>query len=451
MNIHDLNGRTLSELSGFVEPSRIKETATSLGQLRHSLQGRRIVNITGDDRSKGGVFEILRALLPYLVGAGIEVDWYDVSTATEARSALEFLHVLGHGVEPSTTWVDDLVSYRRSLESFSRTGSEEIQAELRSDDVVLLHDTQTALLASTLSRTNSVVWHAHIGATTLSPPLKAYWDLLGPSLAQASACIFYLDAYIPPHLRESSRISPPGVDPSTAKSAPLALDEARSCLTRDLLTSSIVDRLAGRAAGLGRASSLAVQVSRWDPLKDMTGTLQLFADVATTEERFHGLLLGTAAESASEMTQLEACIALHRTLAPEIGKRLHVWTVRESGSRAHDQVVRVVQAAADIVVQKSLQEGFGLTVTEAMLRGKAVLGSAVGGIPDQIRNDYSGLLVDQPFGPSEGYEPLRRLLSQKTRSTLGAAARSHALDVGCIDRQLLVLCRILADVADPAA
>jgi trehalose synthase len=408
--------------------------------------------VTGDDRAKGGVFEILRTILPYVDGAGIETGWLDLPTPPEARSALEFLHVLGHDAAPNGDWQASLARHELALSRFAESGADEIRSKLRSDDLVVLHDTQTAPLCAVLPRSHAVVWHAHIGTRSRGPAFTAYWDLLGPAISEAALRIFYLAEYVPDYITGPCDLIPPAVDPSTTKAAPVGRSAARSQLRAAAADSGLVHQVGGARSSVGDRATLAVQVSRWDPLKDMAGVMELFALAAAEDPALTGLVVGTAAQSASEIAELKRCVAVRDAQPPGIVDRLHIWSVQASGTPAHDGVIRAVQSAADVLVQKSLQEGYGLTVTEAMLRGRPVVASDVGGISAQITDGVNGLLVPAPYGPNEALGPLRAACGDDaSTATLASHARAEALRAGCVDRQLRQLCAALERTAVRAA
>ena len=448
INVHLVEPRRAVALEPHIGAHRADAAAASLESLKGALAGRRIITITGDDRSKGGVFEILRTILPYFEGAGIETKWLDLPTPSAARSALEFLHVLGHDTAPHPDWRSGLSLHEPALRSFATTGTDEIHSRLRPDDVVLLHDTQTAPLCAVLAQTHDVIWHAHIGTRSRGPAVTAYWDLLGPAISDAALRIFYLAEYVPDGLTGPHELIPPAVDPSMPKAAPLARSAARARLRAAAANPVLVHQVGRARSSVSDQTTLAVQLSRWDPLKDMAGVVGLFALAAREDPQFTGMVVGTAAQSASEVAEVERCVAVRDAQQPGIADRLNLWSIQASGTPAHDDVVRTVQSAADVLVQKSLQEAYGLTVTEAMLRGRPVVASDVGGIASQITDRVNGLLVPAPYGPEQALGPLRTACrGSSLAAALGSEAKAEALRNGCVDRQLRQLCAALRRAA----
>lgn len=450
MHSHQVPTRPVKHLSGFVDADRIHATEGALMSLARRMVGRRLITVTGDDRRKGGVYEILRSVLPYFAGVGIDVRWLNLGTDPEARSALEFFHVLAHGVAARPGWRRDVSAHTPSVMTFAEHGADEISAQLLPGDVVFAHDTQTALSAGVLAaRGWPVMWHSHIGSSQWGPITDAYWSVFAPPLAEARTCVFYVNDYVPPQLHGRASLSLPGIDPSVTKNAAVDAKTARHRLQHDREVRSMIGELRGSFATVTEKSLVGVQVSRWDPLKDMSGVAAAFGAVALNDPRFHGVIAGTAAQSSNEQQELAACRQAIDSLPEHVQERVHLWTVADSGSEAHDTTIRLLQSAADIVVQKSLQEGFGLTVTEAMLKGKPVIASRVGGIPAQISHGVNGLLLDDPADTAACTRALLQLCGDPSlRVRLGSRASSDALHQFGIDKQVLRLANQLILVAN---
>ena len=449
MHVHDVPPRPVRRLDGFIDAERVAATETALTQLSFRLTGRRLITVTGDDRRKGGVYEILRSALPYFAGAGIDVVWLNLDTDPDVRPALEFFHVLAHGVAARPDWRYEISAYTPSVMTFAERGANAISAHLRPGDVVFAHDTQTALSAGVLAtRGWPVLWHSHIGSTQRGEITDAYWSVFAPSLADVRSCAFYVADYIPPHLRDRAALSLPGIDPSATKNTVVEASSARRHLQHDRHVHRVISSLSGDFGAVTAESIVAAQVSRWDPLKDMSGVAAAFGVVAAHDRRFHGVIAGTAAQSTNEQRQLADCLQVVEALPDHVRNRLHVWTVSDSGSQAHDTTIQLLQSAADIAVQKSLQEGFGLTVTEAMIKAKPVIASRVGGIPTQITHLETGLLLDDPADTTACANALIRLCENpEHRAQLGTRARRDALDRFGIDQQVLRLATLLTEVA----
>lgn len=434
MNEHDIPIRSPNVLAGAIGPSRTARFAESLSFAAGSLSGRRLVNITGDDRQKGGVYEILRTALPFLRGAGVDVVWLDLATPSAARPALEYFHVLAHGRPPTTEWRAELPAMAAVLAEFAHDGAGQVAASLRASDMVVLHDTQAAPLASELQRWRErLIWHAHIGTGDHNEHVDAYWEVFGPKVAAAGVRVFYRREFAPEALRDISVYALPGIDPSSDKSAELSKREAVARLKAGKGPLGWI----GPRPELRPDMFIALQLSRWDPLKDMAGALRVLSIAAAHHRDLVGLVVGPSAQSAAERRELDLCVAERDDADHAVRGRLHIGVIEDCGGADHDQAVRALQSSADVVIQKSVQEGFGLTVTEALMRGKAVVASAVGGIPLQVAHERTGILVAAGASDAAWLEPILALASDPAlRARLGAGARQSALDHHAIDRTL---------------
>lgn len=440
MQEHSVPAYDTDRLVPAIGESRAAALGDRMRQVAAVLKGRRLVNVTGDDRRKGGVYEIMRTTLPYLRGAGVDVVWVDLSTRPEARQALEFFHVLAHGYAPSAQWREELASRASEFAEFGRAAAAELKDELGTSDLVILNDTQSAPVTSELMAwRDRLVWHAHIGTGDRNDRVTAYWRVVGPSVATAAARVFYRPEFAPPALRDRSLFVPPSVDPSAPKNAHLDRRKARTMLGNPRpgwpLNWVTIPHPAERPRGV-----VAVQLSRWDPLKDMPGVFRVFSHMAARDPSFTGFVVGPSAQSAAERQQLEICVAEQKAASLAARSQVHIGVIEQCGTDEHDEAVRVLQSAADIILQKSVQEGFGLTVTEAMLRGKPVISAAVGGIPLQLQDECNGLLVEPGAEDGEWVRRLHTLVADaQLRSRLGDRARADALELHVVDRQLTVL------------
>ena len=183
-----------------------------------------------------------------------------------------------------------------------------------------------------------------------------------------------------------------------------------------------------------------MQISRWDLLKDMPGAVRVLGAVAKRRAQLVGLVVGPAAQSDAEKAELEAALAARAGLGRAARSRLYIGVIEGSGSAAHDLAVRALQARADVVLQKSRQEGFGLTVTEAMFRGKPVVAARVGGIPLQLEDGCNGVTLPPQASDDQWAEAVGDLIDDDTwRLRLGEQARADVLERRIVDRQLNAL------------
>lgn len=442
MQEHQIPSYKAERLAPFIGRERVEELSTRLRALVECLGERRVVNVTGDDRRKGGVYEMMRATLPYLQGGGVEVKWVDLPTRLEDRRALEFFHFLAHGTGRGVEWRCELPARIAELRTFGRDAASELTSILRPSDVLVLHDTQAAPLVEELPAWHDrLVWYAHVGTTERNPAVAAYWGAIGPSVAKARSRVFHRPEFVPRELRAGSVFVEPSLDPAAPKSALMERHSASAALNSGLTPL----RWIGAVPSIESNAPIALQISRWDLLKDMPGATRVLAAVAERRPELVGLVVGPAAHSDIEKAELEATLAAREGLGQAARSRLHIGVIEDSGSAAHDLAVQALQERADVVLQKSRQEGFGLTVSEAMFRGKAVVAARVGGIPLQLEDGRNGVTLPPGASDDQWVETLGELIDDDARRRrLGEQARADVLERRIVDRQLGALIRELA-------
>jgi trehalose synthase len=318
---------------------------------------------------------------------------------------------------------------------------------------VILHDPQTAGLASHLMAHGAlVVWRCHVGNDEPGPEVEAAWDFLAPYLQDIPVTVFTREQYIPACCDNGrSMIIPPSIDPFSPKNQEMEEAVQRSILvhtgliegpdglppmfTRQDGSPGRVDRRADITRA-GPAPSwdtlLIVQVSRWDPLKDPIGVMHGFVELLQRPTERHAVLVlaGPNVSAISDDPEgkgtLDQVEAAWRELPHGFRERVHLACLPMADDEENAAIVNALQRHATIVVQKSLREGFGLTVTEAMWKGRPVVAGGVGGIRDQIEDGKSGLLIDNPRDLGAFAEALKRLLDDRQLcDTLGRNAHER--------------------------
>jgi trehalose synthase len=366
---------------------------------------------------------------------------------------------------------------RGTYEDVLAENAAELRALVRPGDVVLLHDPQTAGLVPALRRAGALVaWRCHIGSEDLGDAhVQRGWDFLAPYLRDAHATVFSRAQYIPECCDlERARVIRPSIDPFSAKNQDLPDDAVRAILVQAGLVEGPagpaapsflredgspgrVDRGAdimrvGRAPGWG--VPLVVQVSRWDRLKDPIGVLEGFARLESCDGRDAQLVLAGpsvtgVADDPDGPAVLAEVTAAWRALRHERRRRVQIAALPMVDANENAAIVNALQRHAAVVVQKSLREGFGLTVTEAMWKARPVVASAVGGIVDQIDDGRDGLLHD-PHDPDAFAAALGRLLGDPDEAArLGAAARERVRRDFLGLRQLADYAALIEDLVSP--
>jgi trehalose synthase len=381
---------------------------------RRQLEGQAIWHVSSTLRG-GGVAEMLHSLLPYVRGAGLDTRWVVLRERPEFFALTKRLHnnlhcQLGDG--------GGLGEEERGLYEETLTDSAHYLVPLlREGDIVFLHDPQTAGLVPAVKAVGAtVIWRCHIGVDHPDDTARAAWSFLLPYLRDADAYVFSRRKYVWDALDgDRVRIMAPSIDPFSPKNQDLDPETVTAILraigvsdgappatpsfTRADGTPGRVERhgeviqdqyLPGRATAV-------VQISRWDRLKDHRGLLECF-EVHLADTELHLILAGpetaAVADDPEGAAVWEEIKAAREKLAEHLRRRVHLISLPMFDLEENAAMVNALQRRADVIVQKSIAEGFGLTVAEAMWKGRPVVGSRVGGIQDQIVEGVSGILVE---------------------------------------------------------
>jgi trehalose synthase len=370
----------------------------------------------------GGVAEMLTALLPHALEAGVDVRWAVIGGKPEFFEITKRIHNHLHE-EPGDggpLGEQERSLYVRSL-AFELAG---LAAAVAPGDVVVLHDPQTAGLIGPLrDHGATVIWRCHVGVDEPGPLARRAWDLLRRYVDQADAVVFTRAAYAWEGLAPGKVVlMAPVIDVTSAKNQLLDVGTRDAILiTAGLVASPAGDgtrpappryvgadgnhREVGRRAvvveeaPLPADADVVVQVSRWDRLKDPLGVLEGFVAHGPVEHA-HLVLAGPAdGEVADDPESAEVfaeVVAAWEALPLPVRARCHLVSLPMDDADENAAMVNALQRRADVVVQKSLAEGFGLTVAEAMWKRRPVVASGVGGIRDQVVDGESGLLIVPP-------------------------------------------------------
>jgi trehalose synthase len=262
-----------------------------------------------------------------------------------------------------------------------------------------------------------VIWRAHIGLDMPNDTARSTWGFLMPYVAKADAWVFSRPDHVWEGLdRDRITVIPPSIDAFSPKNHPLSFASITAVLRAAGLAAdhhhpfrAVFERLDGTTGQVTRSarvieeeamrldSPLVVQVSRWDRLKDPLGVLEAFAEHVHGPDEPHLVLAGpdvfAVADDPEGVGVLEETEAAWRELPPRVRRRVHLALLPMDDADENAVIVNALQRRADIVVQKSLAEGFGLTVSEAMWKARPVVAADVGGIRDQIEDGVTGRLV----------------------------------------------------------
>jgi trehalose synthase len=433
-----------------VSPTQAEDLRRTVERARRVLAGRVVWNVSSTARG-GGVAEMLHSLIAYSRGAGADTRWVVIEGSPEFFKVTKRLHNRLHGAMGDGGPLGD--DERRVYEATTATNMEALDGLVRSGDVAILHDPQTAGLAAPLAeRGVRVIWRCHVGVDLPNGEAHQAWRFLLPYVRHAARYVFSRVSFAWDGLdRDRVVVIPPSIDAFSPKNQDLdaatvsailrcAGIEAGTCpsgavFVRQDGTPGRVDRVAdmGGSDPLDPSVPVVLQVSRWDRLKDPDGVLAGFVSGIAPHTNAHLMLAGPAVAAVTDdpegLEVFEAVRASRAELPEESRSRVHLVSLPMDDAEENAAMVNALQRRATVVVQKSLAEGFGLTVAEAMWKGRAVVASRVGGIQDQIREGETGLLVDPDDLEAFAGAVVSLIVRPDEAGRLGAAARDEIRDL----------------------
>ncbi|QRK12283.1 glycosyltransferase [Archangium violaceum] len=405
LDVVDIGDRSIDTYRGVAPDEQLDE----LVRVARRLRGARILHLNATSYG-GGVSEILRACVPLLKDLGLRAEWKIIRGDDAFFQITKRLH---NGLQGAP---GELSESEKAL----YLGNAQLNApHLAEDyDFVIVHDPQPAAIPGLIHRSGSRwVWRCHIDT---SHPNPAIWDFLMPYLRVYDAAVFTLEGFIPPRFPvRRIAILPPAIDPLSPKN--LALPEE---LARHIL----------EWIGVRLDRPLVTQVSRFDKWKDPLGVVAAYRIV---RQRIPNLQL--ALVSSMALDDPEAWDIYETVRAETAGDRLvHVFTNLVGVGNVE---VNAFQSLSNVVIQKSLREGFGLVVSEALWKGTPVVAGRVGGIPMQMPPGTGGLLVDSI---EECADALLHLLRHpQVAHALGQSGRERVRQQFLMPRLLLDELRLL--------
>lgn len=391
----------MSMLDAYAEVAGTDAT-DQLRQISEPLHGRKVVHVNST-RIGGGVAEILTKLVPLTRELGIDTSWEVITGDEDFFRCTKSIHNGLQGVP-----VDLGPSLMQAYRETNERNAERLRPLLEEADVVFIHDPQpAALLQHCPNRRGKWVWRCHIDA---SHPHRPVWKFLAPFVTGYDASIFSLPAFAR-SLPHPEYIIPPSIDPLGDKNRELAPEEIDAVCTEH---------------GLDRTRPLLVQVSRYDRFKDPVGVIRAYQLAKRFVPTLQLVLAGGSATDDPEGDLVLQEVHAAAGDDPDI----HVLLLPPD---AHT-TINALQRAADIVLQKSTREGFGLTVSEALWKGRPVIGGATGGIRLQVIDYHTGFLVHTPEGAALR---IRYLLHQPGKIVeMGEKAREYVRENFLLTRQL---------------
>lgn len=368
-----------------------EEKVNNLKKLAKSLKNKKIMHVNATAYG-GGVAELLKAQVPLMQSLGIDVDWYVISAKPEFYDVTKMFHNTLQGKDGNLTCEQASIY----LEEIKYNAEDEIFSEY---DYVIIHDPQPlALIDYVKNKKGQWIWRCHIDT---SEPNEDIWNFIYPYIESYDAVIFTLDEFVKEDADfRNLTFIPPSIDPLSPKNTAIPKEKIKEILHK---------------YNIDEKRPLITQVSRFDPWKDPYGIIEIYRNIKS--EYIKNLQLLLAGSMASD--------------DPE-GWEIYEKILRKSGedydikvySNFHgvgDEEIKAFQYASNVILQKSLKEGFGLTVSEAMWKGKPVIGGKVGGIKLQIQDEENGFLVSTIQEATE--KTLYLLLNPEISAEMGKKAK----------------------------
>ena len=338
-----------------------RDLIAEIRELAEPLQGARVVHVSATAFG-GGVSEILYTLVPLMKDVGLECEWQVIYGREEFFNATKLMHNALQGA-PEDLTPEQWETWRRYNEMNAR--------ELVGGwDVCLVHDPQPAALYTLVpEKARGWIWRCHID---LSTPNPATMDQLLPYIQNYPETVFHLASYVPDGLGGRVNTIPPAIDPLAPKNMALSPEDA----------SYVCEQF-----GIDIDRPMVCQVSRFDPWKDPLGVIDSYRIVKDKVPDVQLALVGSMASDDPEGWDFFNATIAHADGDPDIH-------ILNNFNNVGAIEVNAFQSQSDVLIQKSTREGFGLTVSEAIWKGRPFIGGNVGGIPLQVEDGVSGYLVD---------------------------------------------------------
>jgi trehalose synthase len=405
-----LGHKTLTDYTHIVG----KELTEQIRQLAEPLKGKRVLHVSATAFG-GGVSEILYTLVPLMRDVGVDAHWHVIFGKEEFYNATKLLHNSLQGAEETLSdeqW--------EIFDEINQINAEGLQGEW---DVVIVHDPQPiGLLRGAKEKGRHWVWRCHIDLSTPNPAPIAR---LLPMIEEYEASIWHMEKYVPDGMgrhREDVRIMPPAIDPLSPKNMAFSPEDAAFVC---------------RQFGIDVDRPLITQVSRFDPWKDPIGVIDAYREVTEQVPEAQLAMVGSMATDDPEGMEY-----FQRTFEYADGDE--DIKILSNLNNVGAIEVNAFQSQSDICLQKSIREGFGLTVTEALWKGRPTVAGNVGGIPLQIEDGVSGFLVNSPSECAQ--RCLEILRDPGLGKQLGREGKEHARRMFLTPRLLRDWLRLFSDL-----
>jgi len=373
---------------------------SAIRQVAHHLKGSKVVHVNST-RKGGGVAEILEWLVPMMKELELDVEWAVLEGVPLFFETTKTFHNALQGKR-----IDVTPTQLKSYEEINKSNAARLKPMLEDADFVFIHDPQPAMLINHCKKKGHWIWRCHIDA---SNPHRPVWKYLRQIVNRYDASIFSMARYAQP-LDHPQFLIAPSIDPLSQKNVDIPSAEI----------SSVLDRFS-----IDRARPILTQISRFDRFKDPVGVIKAYKLV----KRYHSVQLVLAGGTADDDPEGSAVLEEVREAADN-DPDIHILQLPPDAHRT----INALQRGSDVIIQKSLREGFGLTVTEGLWKSKPVIGGDVGGIKLQVVNFHTGFLVNTPEGAAHW---IRYLLEHGQKSIrMGGKGREFVRENYLLIRQI---------------
>jgi len=394
----------------------LKDQYRQILEYAEPLAGKRVLHVNATSFG-GGVAEILFTLVPLMNDVGLEAEWKIITADNEFFNVTKGFH---NGLQGAPFEVTDEV--REIYEGVCRRNAAQLSKHY---DFVLIHDPQPCAMRDFVTfdgdKPTHWVWRCHIDTSTPNRPLYEY---LLPYIRRYERAIYTMPQYAPADLGIPVEIVPPAIDPLAPKNMALAADDARYIV---------------RQFGIDAARPLLLQVSRFDIWKDPLGVIDAYRMVKAKRPEVQLALLGAMASDDPEGWEY------HDRVHEYVGGDPDIFVLSNLDNVGSVEI-NAFQTHAAVVIQKSTREGFGLTITEGLWKGRPTIGGNVGGIPIQIEDGVSGWLVDSSAACAE--RCLEILAKPEWAAAIAKRGKEHVREHFLTPRLLRDDLRIFAELAE---
>ncbi len=384
-------------------------------ELASPLEGKRVLHVSATAFG-GGVSEILYTLVPLMRDVGLDVSWQIIMGREEFFNATKLLHNSLQG-DPNTLSPNQWELF----DHYNKMNADSLEGEW---DYVIVHDPQpVGMMRGAKKHGKHWIWRCHID---LSEPNPDPIERLQPLISEYDASVWHMEQYVPAGLNGHGgvQIVPPAIDPLSPKNMALSADDA----------SYVCDQF-----GIDVDRPLLTQVSRFDPWKDPMGVIDAYRIATKEVPELQLALVGSMATDDPEGWEFFQHTYEYAENDPDI-------KILNNLNNVGAIEVNAFQSQSDVLMQKSIREGFGLTVTEGLWKGRPTVAGDVGGIPLQIVDGESGFLVSNPEQAAQ--RTVEILEDPGLGKYLGRAGKERARERFLTPRLLLDWMRIFTSLQD---